>query len=177
MSCNLTSGRTEPCKDSVGGIKKAIFLDYIENAFTVAAGEVTGISGDVSEVFAYELRADNNTFTESLVSDRNTGVTINTQTSEVRLKKQTYASATEIKLMASGRPIIVIVGYDGSYKVMGITEGCDLTGSSIQSGGAKADFNGYDLTFTATETDLAPYLDQTTITALEALVSNTNIAP
>lgn len=177
MSCNLTSGRTEPCKDSVGGIKKAILIDYVESAFTVSAGQATGISGDVTEVFAYDLRSDNNTFVESIVSDKNTGTTVNTQTVEMRLKKQGYASANEVKLMAYSRPIIVLVGYDGSYKIVGHSEGCDLTGSNIQSGGAKTDFNGYDLTFTATETELAPYLDATTISALEALVSNTNIAP
>ncbi len=177
MPCVLTTGRTEPCKDSVGGIKKALFLDYVENALTVAGGQVTGINVAVTEVFQYDLRADNNTFVESLVSDKNTGVSINTQTSEIRLKKQDYATSNEIKLMASARPIIVIAGYDGSYKAMGISEGCDLTGSNIQSGGAKADFNGYDLTFTAIETELAPYLDSATITAIEALVSNTNIDP
>ncbi len=171
MASNLTSGRKEPCKDSVGGIKKAIFLDYVEAPFTLTGGQGTGINVAVTEVFEYELRSDNNTFTESVVSDKNAGTTINTQTSEIRLKKQTSATSNEITLMANGRPVIVLVGYDGSYKVMGYTEGCDLTGSNIQSGGAKADFNGYDLTFTAIETQLAPHLDSATITALEALVS------
>lgn len=176
MACNLTTGRTEPCKDSAGGIKKGIFIDFVENAFTLSAGQATGINVAVTEVFEYGLRSDNNTFTESIVSDKNTGTSINTQTAEMRLIKQDYETSRELKLMASGRPIIVLVGYDGSYKVMGATEGCDLTGSNIQSGGAKADFNGYDLTFTATELELAPYLDASTITALEALVSNTNIS-
>lgn len=175
FACALTTGRTAPCKDSVGGIKKALFLDYEKDAFTVSAGQATAISEDVTEVFEYDLRADNNTFSESMVTDKNTGTTVNTQTAELRLIKQEYQTSNEIKLMAHGRPIIVLVGYDGSYKVMGITEGSDLTGSNIQSGGAKGDFNGYDLTFTATEMALAPYLDAATITAIEALVSATNI--
>jgi hypothetical protein len=176
MPCQLTSGRTEPCKDTVGGIKKALFIDYVENPFTLSSGEGTAINASITEVFQYELRADTNTFTESIVSDSNTGNTINTQTVEIRLKKQDAATSNQIKLMANGRPIIVLVGYDGSYKVSGYSEGMDITGSTIQSGGAKADFNGYDLTFSSIETDFAPYLDASTITALEALVSNTNIA-
>lgn len=175
MACQLTSGRTEPCKDSIGGVKKAILLDYVEAPFTLSAGQATAINGAISEVFEYELRADNNTFTESIVSDKNTGTTVNTQTAEIRLKKQNHQTSSEIKLMASGRPVIVLVGYDGSYKVMGYSEGCDLTGSNVQSGGVKSDFSGYDLTFTAMETEFAPYLDAATITALEALISNTNI--
>lgn len=175
MACALTSGRTEPCKDAVGGVKKLLFMDYAETNFTVSAGQATAIDIGITEVFEYVTVADNNTFTESLVSDKNAGTTVNTQTLEVRLKKQGYQSAAELLLLAKARPIIVVVGYDGTYKVMGRTEGADLTASNIQSGGARADFNGYDLTFTATETELAPYLDASTVTAIEALVSATNI--
>ena len=41
MACVLTSGRTEPCFDAIGGIKAAYSVDYLEDAFTVVAGEVT----------------------------------------------------------------------------------------------------------------------------------------
>lgn len=177
MACALTSGRTEPCKDSQGGIKAAYFIDYIEDAFTVSAGEATGINGSITDAFKYELRSNNNTLSESLVSDRNTGVTLNTQTLELRLKKQDAATSAQILLMAKARPIIVVQGYDTLYRVVGHTEGCDLTGSNIQSGGAKTDFNGYDLTFTSEEVMLSPILDSTTVTALLALVSDTNITP
>lgn len=176
MACiSVTSGRLEPCKNSAGGLKKALFIDYIENAFTVVSGEVTAIAIGVSEVFEYPLRADENTFEEAVVSDKNTGVTINTQTLQLRLKKQDFATSNQVKMMAYGRPIVVVVGYDGAYKVAGATEGMDLTDSNIQSGGAKTDFNGYDLTFTAEEFELAPFLNADTITAIEALVSATNI--
>lgn len=153
------------------------FIDYIESPFTVSGGQATAINVGITEVFKYEVRADNNTFTESIVSDKNTGVTLNTQTLEVRLKKQDYSTSLELKALANARPIIVIEGYDGSRKAMGITDGCDLTGSNIQSGGAKSDFNGYDLTFTAEEVALAPFLDATTVTALVALESATEITP
>ena len=177
MACALTSGRTEPCKDSIGGIVRAYLLDYVADSFTVSGNQATAKNAAVTEVFQYELRANNNTFTEALVTDKNTGSTVNTQTAELRLKKQTYQSAAEIKLLASARPVIVIVRNDGAHQVMGISEGCDLTGSNIQSGGARGDFNGYDLTFTAEEVELAPYLDASTITALEGVVSATNVTP
>ena len=177
MACLLTSGRTEPCKDAVGGVKKLIFLDYVSPNFTVVAGEATAIAVGITDVYEYAARATNNTFTESLVSDKNAGTTVNTQTLEVRLKKQDKASAAELLLLAHARPIIVVVGNDDSYKIMGLSEGADLTGSSIQSGGTRGEFNGYDLTFTAEEVTLAPFLDASTITAVEALVSETNITP
>lgn len=177
MLCALTSGRTEPCKDIQGGVKKIILLDYAETNFTVSGHQATAIAVGITEVFEYITRANENTFSESMVSDKNNGTTTNTQTLQVRLKKQTYQSAAELLLVAHQRPIIVVVDYNGNYQVMGRTEGSDLTASNIQSGGAKGDFNGYDLTFTAEEAQFAPFLDSSTITALEALVSSTNVTP
>lgn len=175
MACALTTGRTEPCKDAVGGLKKAYFMDYEDAPFTVSNGAATAINVAITEVFEYPLRANTNTFSEAMVTSKDNGTTINTQTLEVRLKKQDAATSNQIKLMAHGRPIIVIVGNDNTHRAMGISEGCDLTGSNIQSGGARGDFNGYDLTFTAEEIALAPILDSATVTALGELVSATNI--
>lgn len=153
------------------------FMDYIEDAFTVSAGEATAINGSISEVFKYELRSSNNTLSESVVTDKNTGVTLNTQTLELRLKKQDAATSAEVLLLAKSRPIAVVEDYNGIYKAVGHTDGLDLTGSNVQSGGAKSDFNGYDLTFTGEEQILAPILDSTTVTALLSLVSSNNINP
>jgi len=178
MPCDLTTGRTEPCKDSIGGLKNAFFLDYIENVFTVANSQATGIAAGVTEVFKYELRSDtNNDASESMVTSKDSGTSVNTQTLNLRLKKQDAATSNEIKLMAYGRPVIVAQDRNNVWKAYGLSEGMDLTGSNIQSGSAKTDFNGYDLTFTSTEGELAPILDSATVTALEALVSATNINP
>ena len=176
MACNLTSGRTEPCRDAVGGLKAIYLLDFVEDSFTVAAGEATSISADVTEVFKYELLADGNTFVETFTADQNNGTSIYEQVLTVALKKQDKASADELALVVKSRPVVVIQSRDGSYKIQGISDGTVATGD-IQSGGAKADFNGYNLTLTSTEVLPAPYLDSATITALVALESATNINP
>lgn len=177
MACILTKGRTEPCKDSLGGLKAAYFMNFLEDAFTIAAGEATAIDVAVTEVFKYELRNDGNLFSENVVSDKNTGTTVNTQTLTLALKKLTKETSLEVDLMAKGRPIIVVRDRNDNYRIAGVSEGNDLTGSDINTGGAKADFSGYNLTFEAMEGSTAPFLDAATITALEALVSETNIEP
>jgi hypothetical protein len=53
----------------------------------------------------------------------------------------------------------------------------ETTGSTVGTGGAKSDFNGYNLTLSAQENDIAPLLDAATKTALEALVDSSPIAP
>ena len=176
MACVLTSGRTEPCKDSIGGLKNVYFLDFIEDAFTVAAGEATAIDVSITEVFKYELLNDGNTFIETFTADQNAGTSIYEQVLTLALKKQTLASANELDLLVKGRPIVVVEDRMGNYKVAGISDGTVITGD-LQSGGAKAEFNGINLTVTATETSPAPYLDSATETAFLALVSATNVTP
>lgn len=175
MACLINSGRKVPCKDTQGGLKAAYFINYIEDAFTVEAGEATAINVAITEVFKYELRNDGNLFTEAVVSAKNEGTSTNTQTLTLALTKLDKDTALQVDLMAKGRPIIVVQDRNGNYRVAGISEGMDLTGSDINSGGARADFNGFNLTFTATEGSTAPYLDSATITALLALVSETDI--
>ena len=178
MACDLTTGRSEPCKDGLGGITKVYAMDYVAAGFTVAAGEATAINADITEVFPWDLRSDtNNDASEAPVSSRDNGSTTFTQTLNMRLKKQDAATATEVSLMAYGRPIFVVVDRNGVHKVFGLSEGMDLTGGNIQSGTAKGDFNGYDLTFESVEGSPAPILDSSTVTALEALISETVIAP
>jgi hypothetical protein len=175
MACLINSGRKIPCKDTLGGLVAAYFINFVENSFTVAAGEATAIDVAVTEVFKYELRNDGNNFSESEVSDPNTGTTTNTQTLTLALPKLDKDTALQVDLLAKGRPVIVVKDRNGNHQVAGITEGCDLTGSDLNSGGGKSDFNGYNLTFTAVEGSTAPFLDESTVTALEALVSATNI--
>lgn len=176
MACVLTSGRTEPCRDAIGGLKAAYFIDFQEDSFTIAAGEATAIDVGVTECFKYELLADGNTLVETFTADQNNGTSIYEQVLALALKKQDKETANELALIVKARPIVVVQFRDGTYKIVGVSDGTVATGD-IQSGGAKADFNGYNLTLTATEVSPAPTLDAATVTALLALVSITNINP
>lgn len=176
MACVLTSGRTEPCRDAIGGLKAAYFLDFLEDAFTITAGEATAIDIGVTDVYKYELLADGNTLEETFTADMNNGTSVYEQVLTLALKKQTKASANELALIVKARPIVVVQDRMNNYRIVGISDGTVATGS-IVSGGAKADFNGYNLTLTATEVLPAPTLDSATVTALLALVSATDVTP
>lgn len=177
MACDIAFGRTEPCKNSLGGNVAAYFVNFVADAFTISNGEVTGIDVGITEVFKYDLRADENTLEQNIVSDKNTGVTLVTQNTNLALKKLDKDTNNEVKLMAQGRPYIILQDRNDNYHLVGATEGNDVTGGSLLTGGAKADFNGYNLTFTAEEDCPAPILDAATVTALQALVSVNNIDP
>lgn len=169
MACDLTAGRARVCKDSIGGNSKLYLFDFIEDPFTVAAGEATAINAGITDVFEYDLEGDGNTLEQSLVSDRNTGTSVNTQTLTVVLKKVDAATSAQLNLAAYGYPVAVVKDRNGNYVAIGIDDGIDFTVVE-SSGGAKTDLNGYTLTGVSTTGALAPKLDSSTVTALLALV-------
>lgn len=169
MSCDITAGRLKGCKDAIAGMSKVYLFNFVENPFTVVNGVATAINPLLTEVFQYDLIGDGNTFVESMVGDRNTGTSPNTQTLTLALHKITKEDNYQFNLLVYGYPQAIVKDRMGNYMVVGITEGIDFTVSPT-TGGAKADFNGYNLTGVATESALAPMLDAATITALLALV-------
>ena len=169
MACDLTVGRDRVCKNSLGGNAALYLFNYIEDPFTVAAGEATAINAGLTEVFKYELEGDSNTLVEDVVTDRNNGTTVNTQTLNVVLKQINAATSAEMNLLAKGFPMAVVADRNGVYHAIGIDDGIDFN-VNAQTGGAKTDLNGYTLVGTSTVGDLSPKLDAATITAFEALV-------
>lgn len=168
MACDITAGRKEPCKNTVGGLKNVYFINYAgQDPYTLTANEVTAIDTlEVTAAYKYELRADGNNFEEAMASDKNTGVTLFTQTLNLVLKKQDKQTHNEVKLLAHGRPQVVIEDNNGNFQLAGFSEGMDVTGGSIVTGGAKADFNGYNLTLTAEEKEASYFLDATSVSSL-----------
>ncbi|HDZ15246.1 hypothetical protein LCGC14_1395720 [marine sediment metagenome] len=175
MPSLATAGRKHCAKDTLGGNKAAFFINFVDDSFTVVDGEATAINVAVTDVFKYELLNDGNIFDQNIVSDFNAGTTTNTQTITLLFPKLDKDTALQVDLLAKGRPVIVMQDRQGKYRVAGILDGCDLTGSTLSSGGAKADFNGFNLTFTATDQNSAPTLTADTLTALLALVSENQI--
>lgn len=169
MSCDITAGRKKPCKNQIGGVSKAYFMNFVENPFTVVNGEATAINPLITEVFEYELTGETNNLAESMVSDRTTGTSVNTQTLTMALQKLSKEDSHQLNLLAYGYPIAVIKDRNGNYFAAGITEGLDFTVSPT-TGAAKTDFNGYNLTGVATESALAPILNDATVTAMLELV-------
>ena len=170
MACDITSGIAQRCKDNIGGLSKFYLFNRQENPFTVSGGQATAINAGITEVFEFILEGDPNTLVQEMVGDRNTKTTVNTQTLTATFGKLSATDNANFNLMAKGYPMGVVVDRNGVHHAIGIVDGIDFT-ISAQSGGAKTDLNGYSITGVATTGDLAPTLDSSTITALEALVA------
>jgi len=169
MACEITAGRTKPCKQSLGGLGKLYLFNFVEDPFTVLAGVATAVNPLLTVAFEYELEGDGNNVNETLVSDRNTGTSVNTQTSTIVLKGIDAVTSAQMNLLAYGFPMAVVKDRNGIYHAIGIDDGIDFTVAQT-SGGAKTELNGYTLTGVSTTGSLSPKLDAATITAFLALV-------
>jgi hypothetical protein len=163
MACNLSAGRNEVCKDSIGGLAGVYFLNFTTGSFTKnASGEVTAFPSG-STVYYYQLKGTS-AYTETVNSSRDNGTTFFTQELVLNLKKLTNEMTTQLKLMAYGRPQIVVHTMNGDALLVGEVEGADVTAGTIQTGAAMGDLYGYSVTFTGMEKLPAAFISGSTTT-------------
>ncbi len=165
MSCDLANGRLEVCKDSLGGIDAVYFINYGDfnpetDVAYVAGTDTIDTVGNVSSLYKYELKGTNS-FEQVVNSSRENGTTFVEQTLTMTLKKQDATTHKSVKLLAYGRPHIVVRNRNNQFFFAGLEHGMELTTANVSNGTAMGDLNGYTLTFVATETLLANLLDCT----------------
>ena len=179
MACTIAAGRIEQCKDSVSGLKNIYFINYqIEKSdvtYDVTNTDLITAVTNVDTLYKYELKSSENTFEQTINSDRNTGTTFFTQTLNIKLKKQDIATSKNVKLLAYGRPHIVVETNAGQFFLMGLRQGSDVTAGALSSGGAMGDFNGYSLTFEAQEECYANFLNASTQSAMVTLFTSATL--
>lgn len=157
MACNITAGRLEGCKDAVGGLTAVYFVNFGDaEGWTATDEEITAVgAGTPPTAYKYDLRGTS-TFEQSLTSSRDNGTTYAEQTLTVSLKKQDSTTHKEVKLLAYGRPHIIVEDNNGNFFVMGEDYGAEMT-ASTSTGAAMGDKSGYELTFVAMEKGLAKF--------------------
>jgi len=162
MSCLITAGREEVCKDSIGGLQAVYFMNYTSASFDKNTdGEVDDLTGYT--VYKYELKGTS-AYTETVNSSRENGTTFFSQETVVNLKKLTNEMTTQLKLLAYGRPQIIVHTKEGSALLVGEREGAELTAGTIQTGAGLGDLYGYSMTFTGEEALPAAFLNGATST-------------
>lgn len=153
MACDLTSGRKTPCKDQIGGLVRAWFVDFGDlGTVTKVDDEITDLSGTFT-CFQYDLKGTNSLET-AITSSRENGTTFFEETLTLGLPKLSKEDNKELKLMAYGRPHIAVEDRNGNFMLCGLEHGMEVTGGSIATGTAFGDLSGYSLTLTGQE--LAP---------------------
>lgn len=170
MACDLSKGRLEPCKDSVGGIKALYFINYSEKAYAEldpTADDIIDLSTDPDvptavTVYQWDVKMATN-LEETINSSRETGTTFWEQALNATFKKLDAETRQELIAMAHGRPQIIIHDYNGNALLVGEKNGCDCTGGTVVTGAAMGDLSGYTMVMTGQERVSARFLQGSTI--------------
>ena len=170
MACLISKGKLLGCKDQRGGYKNLYFANFADYDFVIAAHQVTSL-GTLDDVFKYEVKATTNTLTETGTSSEDNGTFLNAQSLAVTLPKLSADLQGQIQLICAGRPYVFVEDYNGNILLVGAANGTMASCTKV-TGGAGADLSGFTLTITGEESNLSPFLDATTKTALMTLVSS-----
>ena len=183
MSCDITNGRIEQCKDSVSGLKAIYFINYDDLNADDVIYDVTDTDlitdwtpASALSLYKYELKGANS-FETTINSSRDNGTTFFQQTLTIQLKRQDVTTHKNVKLLAYGRPRIVVRTMTDQFFLMGLDQGADVSAGEISTGAALGDFNGYSLTFTAQEELPANFIDVTNETDLATAFADSGANP
>ena len=164
MACDLELGRLEPCKDVVGGITSVYFINYtsglLDTATFDADDQITAFASPLT-LYQYEMKGANG-LEEANENSRETGTSFWTQTITASLKKLSAEYRKELKLMAYGRPQVIVQDYNGNYLMCGIENGVEVS-VSPQTGAAMGDLSGYVLSGIGTEKEPAFFVSSAII--------------
>lgn len=161
MACDLTKGRALPCRESVGGIKAVYFVDFGDLGDITLVSQTDDTISDMDGTFSaykYELKG-NSSVEQTINASRENGTVFFDQAVNLTLPQLSKEDNNELKLMAYGRPHIVVEDYNGNAYLVGREHGADVTGGTIVSGAAMGDLSGYTLTFNAMERTAANFID------------------
>jgi hypothetical protein len=163
MSCDISRGRLEPCKDSVGGLKAVYFINKgdlgVATYDTTNTDAIDSFAGTPT-AYKFDIRGGS-TYTETPTSSRDNGTTFFEQVLELQLTKLTKEDHKTVKLLAYGSPHVLIEDNNGNVLVAGLEHGLDISGGTIVSGASMGDMSGYTLTFSGKERVPANFLDDT----------------
>lgn len=168
MACDISKGRLEPCKDQVGGLDAIYIVNWGDITSFTMDGTDTDLIASVAgtpNAYKFELKG-NSSFEQNVNASRDNGTTMFEQTLNITLKKQDISTHKELKLLAWGRPQIIVKDNNDNYFMMGKEHGADVSGGTIVTGAAMGDLTGYTLTFTAMERVPANFIDASNDTEL-----------
>ena len=163
MACQLSTGRTLPCKDSVGGLTAVYFANYgTLGTLTVVAGELTAIQG-TPDLFKYDIKG-NSSLEQTITASRENGTSFYEQTLNLTLTKLDVETQQELVEIVKARPHVFVEDYNGNYFLVGAVHGADVTGGTIVTGAAMGDLSGFTLTLSAMETLPAYFVTPSIVT-------------
>ena len=168
MACNTLTSILKGCDNNAGGVVSFFIApeDFV-SGFTEANGEISAIAMSGSTEFVeYQFNRNTSSYGEDMTVSLENGSTFYNQTITIVLARREAAKRQSLLLIASGQQKLTCIVKDsnGLYWGFGFDEDkVYLTGNAGGSGTAKADANGYTLTFTCESATPAYEVDESAV--------------
>lgn len=152
MACATLQEILKGCDGNLGGIVK-LWVSNGDNVTdsTITDGVVTAATA-TDDFVEFQFNPNTSSYTSATTVDLATGSTFYLHTITLQLSRREGAKRQKLLLIANGQPALTIMVKDsnGIYWIFGLEDDkMFLTGDEGGSGTAKADLNGYLLTFTS----------------------------
>lgn len=159
MACILTQGFTLDCNEGVGGVKEVFLTNWsnVESGITISGGEITVLPG--MTIYRYQPNRNTGALTVTPTPNLENGTLYYVQTVEFTLGKLALDKKQELEILSKAKVAVFVRLYDDQIVMVGRTDGAFLTAGTYQSGKAKGDLNGYQVTLTAEEPNQPDFLD------------------
>lgn len=163
MSCLLTQGFLDGCKDAAGGIKEILVGNQLDFETGVAFDDTTGEIDELptTTIYRYKLARNSSSFTEESTADETNRTLFYTQTVNAVLGTLSQTKRNELFNAARANPVVFVRDTMDNIWMVGRLEGTTFN-TSAQTGQAKGDLNGYNLTIVAEEREPARRLESFT---------------
>ena len=144
MGRDISRGRLEPGKDSVGGLNAVYFVnkgDLGAITYDVTDTDVIDAVAGTPSAYKFDIKGAS-TYTENITSSRENGTTTFEQVLELQLTKLTKEDHKTVKLLAFGSATILVEDNKGNVFVAGLEHGLDVASGTIVSEASMGDMSG-----------------------------------
>ncbi len=149
---DLTRGRKEPCDNNLGGVKEIWLAPWVKYSPMVMYNYRNGVITSFPTTLMYQYEGKEKSFSENIRSDKGYDQEIN-----LRFTGQELVTSNLVSIILKNRLRAIVIDNKGKIRVAGLQSGLTVD-VEAQSGGAKADFIGYQITLKGIEELSAPYL-------------------
>ncbi len=162
MACNINSGYTLGCRDSVGGVQFVAIAEYDSStSYSIgASASITNISPTAS-FYKFEQYTEQAVSNQEGSFDNNNGTTFFTQTVTIILEDMDTTTRDQFLALTQARVRIIVKTNDGKYFLIGKENGARSSAASAGPGQALGDLQGFSITFEAKEAEPAQEIEST----------------
>lgn len=160
MACDLTKGFLLECLEGVGGAKELFIVNWEDVSGGITFDATTGEIDDlpVATLYRYQPLRNSITFTDTGTQSVENGTVFYAQSLVARLSGMDAIKRKELEILGRAKVAVFIRLFNDKIVMMGRTDGA-FASINWQSGAAKGDFSGPEITFTAEERVPAEYLE------------------